>query len=174
MLPAPPSRSSSAEATRIRLVDRAVREARAATAADESAAAAGAETADLLTKLPVDLLAAVLQQALGLTDDALRVLADREGVVERGEQRGRELTWRRAKATPAKRAAPVTKVVGTMPGVRRLDPDGATKDDVLLALWAIIHEKELAGHFPHALLTLVEKSITIPEGEVVVIVAGGS
>ena len=72
MLPAPPSRSSSAEATRIRLVDRAVREARAATAADESAAAAGAETADLLTKLPVDLLAAVLQQALGLTDDALR------------------------------------------------------------------------------------------------------
>lgn len=110
--------------------------------------------------------------------NALRVLAGREGVVERGERRGRELTWRRAKATPTKRAAPAkkapVKLTGTVPGVRRLDPDGATKDDLLLALWAIIHEKELAGHFPHALLTLVEKSIAIPDGEVVVIVAGGS
>jgi hypothetical protein len=72
MLPAAPAHCHSAEAVRIRLVDRTVRQARAAGAADESAVAAGAGPADLLTKLPVDLLAAVLQQALELTDGAMR------------------------------------------------------------------------------------------------------
>ena len=66
----------SDEAMRLRLVDRAARDARAADAADAAAGApdetARAEAAGPLAKLPTELLAAVLQQILALSNEALR------------------------------------------------------------------------------------------------------
>jgi hypothetical protein len=71
------------EPTRLRLVDRAVRDARAALEAGETADAREAEAAGFLGKLPAELLAAVLQQVLELSDEALRYRCVRAVEAER-------------------------------------------------------------------------------------------